>query len=288
MKNVLKKAAAFALALSLGLTILPAMAGTQAMAAESSDENSMTFQEDMTGDGAADTIVATAAEKDDNDYIRKIKISVNGEPALTMKTGYAYNVEFNYIHLSNKREYLQVVAISDNGIDVKNVIFYYNKSTKKLKTAVNLLKVLGAESAEFTKVSSGKILVTAYYQPAQTGYIKVKFKYTPKGNKLVRTSKTGTVSSMIGKSLFGKKKYTKLFKKNIFVAKRNLKFVTKVGGKKVKFTASKKDRLKLTKAWVKNGKLWLKFKKGKKSGWIKIPKNYKHDWFYDVSSRLVA
>ena len=102
----------------------------------------------------------------------------------------------------------------------------------------------------------------------------------------IALSTTSTVKSTIGYSR--KDSYSKLFRKNIFVTAKKLRFYN---GKKLAFTVPKGKQVTLKKLTLSKGNIYLQFQYGKKTGWISVNnKNYDFEspYFKKVNSRLAG
>lgn len=296
-RNFWKKAAAFVLAIAAACTVIPAVTGAQAEAASTTrqarnfhfyygEDMDRSFYADITGDGKDDKIrVKIACDK--YEMPKNIKIYVNGKRALYDATR-AVSYSVSWFQMKKGASYLQVVAGEENGLVRKDIIYRYKSSSKKLVKAANVGKDLGewARNQRIVKVTSKYVRVATDIQPCESGFMTITTDYYKKGSRLVRKSSYCKVQSTI-------------FSNNTFKAKKKLRFVTRVGGKKTAFTVKKKDKVKLNKAWLKNGKLWVRYRKGKKNGWIKELHDYDKiyhykngkvtgGWFYGVHDKLAG
>lgn len=255
------------------------------------------FKKDVTGDGKADTVNLTYT-KTDSDYLDKVNVMINGKKAATVDAKYCYGVVVNYISMSKSKVFLQIYTLTDGDYIVNNGIYKYNKGTKKLKKILDLNKVSGGSyigAMDVTSASSSQIKVACRVQPPETGCIEFTYTFTYKNGKFVLNS-----NSVAAKSMFirmpGYDQYAKYFKKNQFVAFKTLKFYKDTKLKKVSFTAAKGNILKLQKIKISGKKTYVQFKKGTKTGWIRVFNDYpvvypnydNSGWFHGVIYRLAG
>ena len=111
--------------------------------------------------------------------------------------------------------------------------------------------------------------------------------YKFRNNKLVLTSTTSsTVKSIIGN--YHNDSYSKLFRKNIFVTAKKLRFYN---GSKLAFTVPKGKQVTLKKLTLSKNTMYLQFQYGKKTGWLRVNNkdyNYESPYFKVVSRRLAG
>ena len=243
-----------------------------------------TISADITGDGKADKILITTSTDKDY-YIKKLKVTVNNKVAFTKNctNGGINRFSVKYAKMSNKNEVLQLMGIGDNDYIVFNQIYKYNNKSKKLYS-VSKLDYTACEI-----VSAKKNLLTLRHgdQPAETGWLNWKMNYKFRNNKLVLTSTTtSTVKSIIGN--YQNDSYSKLFRKNIFVTAKKLRFYN---GSKLAFTVPKGKQVTLKKLTLSKNTMYLQFQYGKKTGWLRVNNkdyNYESPYFKVVSRRLAG
>lgn len=243
-----------------------------------------TLSADITGDGKSDKIfITTSMDKDC--FIKKLKVKVNNKVAFTKNctNDNIHSFTARYAKMSNKNELLQLMGIGDNDYIVFNQIYKYNNKSKKLYS-VSKLDYTACEI-----VSAKKNLLTLRHgdQPAETGWLNWKMNYKFRNNKLVLTSTTtSTVKSIIGN--YHNDSYSKLFRKNIFVTAKKLRFYN---GSKLAFTVPKGKQVTLKKLTLSKNTMYLQFQYGKKTGWLRVNNkdyNYESPYFKGVSRRLAG
>ena len=188
-----------------------------------------------------------------------------------------------YAKMTNKNEFIQLMGIGDNDYIVFNQIYKYNNTSKKLYS----VSKLDNTACEIVSAKKNRLTLHHGEQPAETGWLTWKMSYKFRNNKLVLTNATtSTVKSTSGYSR--KDSYSKLFRKNIFVTAKKLRFYN---GKKLAFTVPKGKQVTLKKLTLSKGNIYLQFQYGKKTGWISVNnKNYDFEspYFKKVNSRLAG
>lgn len=241
----------------------------------------VTFKEDVTGDGKADTIVITPVKGNYGMPIGTIKVSVNGKRVLKLKTtGYGFTT--NYIQLSKNKKFLQIYTEGDGGSIPTNCIYQFDKKGTKL-TQVLDLKIGVAEAKGVISASGNTIKVPFSKQPAAVGWVSWNYSYKYTGGKFKLTSSIASVKSTMSDIGDG---YTALFRKNKFKARKTILFYKKTNLSELSFTAEKGDILKMKRIKVSDKSVYIQFQKGNKTGWQKVDRGY--DWFYGVSDRLIG
>ena len=243
-----------------------------------------TISADITGDGKADKILITTT-MDDDFRVKKLKVTVNKKTAFSKNctdSGINY-ITAKYAKMTNKNEFIQLMGIGDNDYIVFNQIYKYNNTSKKLYS----VSKLDNTACEIVSAKKNRLTLHHGEQPAETGWLTWKMSYKFRNNKLVLTNATtSTVKSTIGYSR--KDSYSKLFRKNIFVTAKKLRFYN---GKKLAFTVPKGKQVTLKKLTLSKGNIYLQFQYGKKTGWISVNnKNYDFEspYFKKVNSRLAG
>lgn len=247
----------------------------------------VTFKKDVTGDGKTDTVVFTPTRDKYGQWIKKIKVSINGKKVLTLNTtGYDFSV--NYIQLSKNKNFLQIYTHGDSSYVPQNFIYRVDKKGTKLTKVLELSDAIvrsGAIYARGVVSAAGNTIKVAYdTQPGETGWVSWNYSYKYSGNKFKRTSSTASVKSML--TYDRGDGYTALFRKNQFKACKSIKFYKNTNLSSVSFTAKKNDILKMKKIKVTDKALYIQFQKGNKTGWQIVKK--KLGWFYGVTNRLAG
>lgn len=264
--------------------------GIRTQAASLGEENRLTpgekvISHDITNDGKKDTIRVRVTGLDSY-YCNKAYVYVNGKQALVLNIKGCNGIQFRHISCSKKKNYLQIEASADGGYMTMNKIYKYSKG--RLAAAADLGRADNM-SATVTKASSSYIEVRFSVQPYETGRIEWNFKYKPAGNKLKLKSNTATAVSTLGNSGWPSDGYQKYFKRNQFVTSAGRQYYTSSSLKKKAFRTKKGDIVTLKKVKISKKKMYLCFKKGKKTGWVLIKGDYtRNEWYRGVTQRLAG
>ena len=280
MKNTIFKSFKFTFSLMLTVMLCLSFSTITNAASVKDIPVKKTISADITGDGKADKILITTT-MDDDFRVKKLKVTVNKKTAFT-DSGINY-ITAKYAKMTNKNEFIQLMGIGDNDYIVFNQIYKYNNTSKKLYS----VSKLDNTACEIVSAKKNRLTLHHGEQPAETGWLTWKMSYKFRNNKLVLTNATtSTVKSTIGYSR--KDSYSKLFRKNIFVTAKKLRFYN---GKKLAFTVPKGKQVTLKKLTLSKGNIYLQFQYGKKTGWISVNnKNYDFEspYFKKVNSRLAG
>lgn len=284
MKNTIFKSFKFTFSLMLTVMLCLSFSTITNAASVKDIPVKKTISADITGDGKADKILITTT-MDDDFRIKKLKVTVNKKTAFSKNctdSGINY-ITAKYAKMTNKNEFIQLMGIGDNDYIVFNKIYKYNNTSKKLYS----VSKLDNTACEIVSAKKNRLTLHHGEQPAETGWLTWKMSYKFRNNKLVLTNATtSTVKSTIGYSR--KDSYSKLFRKNIFVTAKKLRFYN---GKKLAFTVPKGKQVTLKKLTLSKGNIYLQFQYGKKTGWISVNnKNYDFEspYFKKVNSRLAG
>lgn len=269
-------------------TVLLCMLGTMSVQAATVKKvceyksKKVTFKKDVTGDGKVDTVIFAPTLDKYGQWIKKIKVSVNGKKVLTLNsTGYEFSV--NYIQLSKNKNFLQIYTHGDSDYVPQNFIYRVDKKGTKLTKMLDLSQ--GIVRAGGVISAAGNTIKVGYTtQPGETGWVSWNYSYKYSGNKFKRTSSTASVKSML--TYDRGDGYTALFRKNQFKACKSIKFYKNTNLSSVSFTAKKNDILKMKKIKVTDKAVYIQFQKGNKTGWQIVKK--KIGWFYGVTNRLAS
>jgi len=282
MKNTIFKSFKFTFSLMLTVMLCLSFSTITNAASVKDIPVKKTISADITGDGKADKILITTTMDDD---FRVKKLTVNKKTAFSKNctdSGINY-ITAKYAKMTNKNEFIQLMGIGDNDYIVFNQIYKYNNTSKKLYS----VSKLDNTACEIVSAKKNRLTLHHGEQPAETGWLTWKMSYKFRNNKLVLTNATtSTVKSTIGYSR--KDSYSKLFRKNIFVTAKKLRFYN---GKKLAFTVPKGKQVTLKKLTLSKGNIYLQFQYGKKTGWISVNnKNYDFEspYFKKVNSRLAG
>ena len=193
-----------------------------------------------------------------------------------------------------KADKILITTTMDDDFRVKKLKVTVNKKTAFSKNCTDSgINYITAKYAKMTNKNefiqlmgigdNDYIVFNQIYKYNNTSKKLYKFR----NNKLVLTNATtSTVKSTIGYSR--KDSYSKLFRKNIFVTAKKLRFYN---GKKLAFTVPKGKQVTLKKLTLSKGNIYLQFQYGKKTGWISVNnKNYDFEspYFKKVNSRLAG
>lgn len=284
MKNTIFKSFKFTFSLMLTVMLCLSFSTITNAASVKDIPVKKTISADITGDGKADKILITTT-MDDDFRVKKLKVTVNKKTAFSKNctdSGINY-ITAKYAKMTNKNEFIQLMGIGDNDYIVFNQIYKYNNTSKKLYS----VSKLDNTACEIVSAKKNRLTLHHGEQPAETGWLTWKMSYKFRNNKLVLTNATtSTVKSTIGYSR--KDSYSKLFRKNIFVTAKKLRFYN---GKKLALTVPKGKQVTLKKLTLSKGNIYLQFQYGKKTGWISVNnKNYDFEspYFKKVNSRLAG
>ena len=265
MKNTIFKSFKFTFSLMLTVMLCLSFSTITNAASVKDIPVKKTISADITGDGKADKILITTT-MDDDFRVKKLKVTVNKKTAFSKNctdSGINY-ITAKYAKMTNKNEFIQLMGIGDNDYIVFNQIYKYNNTSKKLYS----VSKLDNTACEIVSAKKNRLTLHHGEQPAETGWLTWKMSYKFRNNKL--------------------DSYSKLFRKNIFVTAKKLRFYN---GKKLAFTVPKGKQVTLKKLTLSKGNIYLQFQYGKKTGWISVNnKNYDFEspYFKKVNSRLAG
>lgn len=218
---------------------------------------------DMTGDKKADTFRVSGDIVDNGTYkhYKGYAVYLNGKKVLS-KTSYILDFKIYRLELKNGKVFLAFVPLVENG-DVFGAAIYQYKSgnLKKLLDLYNMQKIGYHNNVSKISVSGNTIRVKYGVMSYSLASIGFSLDYQYKGGKLIQKStQTKLTESII-----------KLQKKSYWTAKRSMKLLNKVDGKKIA-TITKGKKVKIDKIYLnaKHTKIYLHVKvKGGRSGWVK-------------------
>ena len=283
MKNTIFKSFKFTFSLMLTVMLCLSFSTITNAASVKDIPVKKTISADITGDGKADKILITTT-MDDDFRVKKLKVTVNKKTAFSKNctdSGINY-ITAKYAKMTNKNEFIQLMGIGDNDYIVFNQIYKYNNTSKKLYS----VSKLDNTACEIVSAKKNRLTLHHGEQPAETGWLTWKMSYKFRNKLVLTNATTSTVKSTIGYSR--KDSYSKLFRKNIFVTAKKLRFYN---GKKLAFTVPKGKQVTLKKLTLSKGNIYLQFQYGKKTGWISVNnKNYDFEspYFKKVNSRLAG
>lgn len=268
------------------LWTLPAQAaGVSKLCA--STNKTKTFKKEITGDKKTDSIKLKTV-KDRASYIDKLDVVINNKKALSIDfTPNCWGYSANYISMSKKNVFLQIYGHLDGGEIGSNQIYKYNKKTKKLVCVLDCNAINPAfEARNVTSASSSQIKIAYNGQPYETGHLSCSYSYVYKNGIFKPTSNTVKVKCALSGYSSSYKKY---FKQNKYVAAKKLYFYSKPGMLEpaaVSFTANAGDVVQLKKVKAIGRDVYLQFKKGKATGWMKVFNSF--NCFEGVTSMLAG
>lgn len=249
-----------------------------------------TASADITGDNKKDTIQLKMTRDNESGFIQKLRVFVNGTKALTLrdKDSY-YHLSVTYIHMTRKKNLLQITGRGDNDYCTFNSIYRYDSKNKKLVRVLDLTSNYLLADGQVIKATGKKIVIDHGFQPSETGWLRWKYSYVYKNNKFKRSSDTAAVKSSLG-DYMSKDGYGKYFANNQFVAARSIRFYSSTKMNKTAFSAKKGDVLTLKKIKISGSKMYLQYQNGTKTGWIEVNKRGYMDkpFFYGVNERLAG
>lgn len=246
--------------------------------------NYATLYRDVDGDGDTEKVQLKAASLN-NYFYKNFRIYIDGKLALKKNIKGVSGLSFRYMSCSPKKNYLQIIATMDGGFMYINKLYAF--SNGKLVEAADLGSADNM-MAEVIGISSKGLSVRFSVQPYDTGRVEWTFEYRIKGRKLKRTSNTAPVKSALGDFYYGDRD-TKNFKKNKFTTVRGRTYYKAAGQSQRAFRTKKGDVVKMQNVKIIGKKMYISFKKGKKTGWTEV-KGYTPggEWYRGVGKRLAG
>lgn len=237
---------------------------------------------DVTGDSKVDQFNIALGlngkidKKDSNGYYNNIFISINDKTYIMKSATYFYGAKASLYTLANGKPYLYIDAITDNDYHAVCGLFNYDKSKKKMVTAVNFTTLFNGYAArcsgDIVKISGNTIKVRYGLMCYSLGGCTITYNYTYKNGKLLRTSYYGTLVNISkGQHL------TKLL-----TAKRTLTAYKAPGTTQKAFTIKKGGPVKIMQVWRKGNSMYIKLMYGGSYGWIKAATANTSQQFSDV------
>lgn len=219
---------------------------------------------DMTGDKKADTFKVSAPEDPRwSGCYFDYDVYINGEKALAQpKKNIIYDFDIYRLEMKNGNVFLGIVPTSDNGDVFGAAIYKYKKGKlEKVLDLYNMEKIGNHNNVSKISVSGNTITVKHVVMSCSLSGITFSLDYRYKGGKLVQKSNQAKLTET----------RLKYLKKSYWTAKRSMKLLNKVGGKKVA-TITKGKKVKIDKIYLnaKHTQIYLHVKvKNGKSGWVK-------------------
>lgn len=224
---------------------------------------------DITGDGVVDQINVAVGygnkidQKDSNGYYNRFFVSINDKTFILKSSSYFYGARAILYTLPNGKPYLYLDAVTDNDYHAVCGLFNYDRSSKKMVTAVNFASLFngyaGGCSADIIKINGNTFTVRYGMMSYSLGGCTVEYNYAYKNGKLLRTSYYGKLVN-ISKGQTNTK---------LLTAKRNLTAYSMPGTNKKAFTIKKGAPVKIMQVWKKGSSMYIKLMYGGRYGWIK-------------------
>ncbi len=253
-------------------------------------QTSLKATADVTGDGKGDSIKIKYGHSS-YDSISKFAIYINGKKVHTQKFTEPNDVFYlsaTYAKMSNSKEFIQVIGYGPNDIKEFNTVYQFDAKKNVLNPVLDLNNNFGSAD-KITAADSKAITVLHQAQPSETGWLSWTYQYVYSKNKLKLINPTSSdVKSLIGNATSDNNKYSKLFKKNQFVAAKKLSFYN---GNKLSYTVTKGKTVTLKKITCSDNKMYLQFQYGKKTGWLSVYRtkyDFDNPYFKDVTRRLAG
>ncbi len=261
MKTFLKNALA-ALVLLIAAMFLAAPVTAQAKASNIKLDVNRTYKQyDFTGDQKPDKFRFSTASY--NAYaFKSYQVSLNGKKALPEINGNFYSFEIRRLELNNKKIYLAIIPVTDNGDILGAAIYQYNGGKFNRVVDLNdMFKIGYHNNAKILKVTGNKITVEHSVMSYALGLISFRLDYQYKNGKLVQATTKPKLTDF----------RLKYIKKAYWTANYAMTALKSPGGKRVA-TLKKGQKAKIDRIYLnaKHNKIYLHVKiKGGKSGWVK-------------------
>jgi len=225
---------------------------------------------DVTGDGKKDTVKLSGKTASSGSEFSKIWISVNGRTAYTTtKTSFVRNIKLNYVHMSNSKEFLELILM-EGDYDVQHKLFRYDQDAKKLVSVANLASDRTVSSASIESVTASSIKVLFYGSTSVLGYMQYTRTMNYKdGTFSYSSTYTSSVKSSLG-SFNVNDGYGKYFQKNQFVCNGSVTLTEKSTGGDPAFTAKAGNVLTLKQLRFYKGNVYAQFERNGNTGWLNV------------------
>ena len=243
---------------------------------------------DLTGDGKSEKI-GFFIKKDECGNNTGLKVTVNGKTSFVKTKFHYYEYEVKYIYQSKNRQFIQVIAWGDSGMRDINAIYKYDKKQKKLVCVLDVSESGVGAGTLVDKVTSTSIRIPNVCMPSLVGRVQWYYTYKYVNGKFKLVSSTPSV-----KSIFGRKGaydpgdgYNKYFRKNQFIANKNLTFYTNTDMKKPAFSVKPGAVVTLSKVKITKNGMYMSFRYKSKTGWMNARRDSAFS-FKGVSSRMAG
>ncbi len=274
--------------LMLLLTALPAQAAS--VTKHNAIKKTTSFKADMTHDGKVDTIKVKLTKN--GTYISKVTIEINGKKAFSESGLWCYNVNVHYFKYSNKDEFLYVLGRGDSNMPYIQKILYYNTSSKKLKTALDLFNY-SAAAGSISIPEKNSLKVGYDCGPGIVGRIHWNFTFKYDSKKHTFKIKKNTASVKNAFTYDPKDGLTSAFKNNKYKTAKTVSFYSDKACTKPSFSVDRGKWVVMKDIYVtKDGFMSVSFKYGSKTGWIKVrdPRGayVGYGYFEGINNRLAG
>lgn len=246
---------------------------------------------DLDGDGKKETLKLKTTAFINDFHIKNVELYVNGKKVLAFHDlDDVISVKADYCKMTNSKIFIRLV-LSGNSDAVHLDNFYkYDSRGKKMLKVGELLDIEGwCAGASIKSVSSTDIKVIYRWQFSEIGSVLWTSSYIVKNGKLkLKSNMSGVKSAYTADDGYHQDGYGKRFEKNQYETMRKFKLYTDTSLKKVSFIAEESDLLVLKKIKYIKGRFYVQFKKGSKTGWIRLETFDGDTLFYGVSNRLAG
>ncbi len=255
-------------------TVLPANAAGELKdlkAAELGKEQ--TVQADIDGDGVENSVKIYYTHNSEY-YVQDLYVYVDGKRALheNISKGYVYSVYALYARSNEHDSCLQLYASGDNDYIYYNRLYQYNKEDGAFHQMLDLKKGEMQYSRQIRKVTKKGIVISNCTQPFEIGWTIWDMTYVWNNGSLKLASKEGKVTKARLKK---------------YVTDRTITFYKEPGKSAKAFTLKKGKTVVLKKMKVGKKHLYAQFRYGKKTGWIKVGRDYSQVYKYDKNYKLI-
>lgn len=246
---------------------------------------------DLDGDGKKETLKLKTTMFENDYNIKNIGLYVNGKKVLAFRDlDDVISVKADYCKITNSKIFIRFVLSGDSDVKHLDNFYKYDSHEKKMLKVGELLDVEGwCANATIKSVSNTHITVSYQRQFSEIGSVLWTSSYIVKNGKLKLKSNMSKVKSAYTEDDgHPQDEYGKRFEKNQFKALKKFQLYKNTSLKKVSFLAKKNNLLVLKKIKFVNDQIYVQFKKGTRTGWIKLEQFYGDTLFYGVSNRLAG
>lgn len=243
---------------------------------------------DLTGDGKSEKI-GFFIQKDKSGNNNGLRVAVNGKTSFVTKKFHYYEYEVKYIYQKKAQQFIQVIAWGDSGMRDINAIYKYDKKKKKLVCVLDVSKSGVGAGTLVDKVTSTSIRIPNVCMPSLVGRVQWYYTYKYINGEFKLASSTPSVKSIFGKNgaYDPGDGYNKYFRKNQFIANKNLTLYTNTDMKKEAFSIKPGTVVTLSKVKVTKNGMYVSFRYKSKYGWLNARRNSAAS-FKGVSQRMAG